>query len=118
MKLARLFALSVLWGLAFAGVLTQPACLHPVPNPGQVVINCSMSAVQDPAVVAKVLEALTQPDFRSRLAGLIGVVPDVTAEVIACILRSYLGQASADPSKAKQYGRAHAYLAEHGYEVP
>lgn len=118
MKHARLLALSVLWGLAFAGALTLPACPRPIPNPGQVVINCTMTAVHDPAVVAKVLDALTQPDFRSRLAGLIGVVPDVTGEVIACILRGYLGQLGADPSKAQQYGRARTYLTEHGYEVP
>ncbi len=98
-------------------LLALVGCLHPMPNPGQVVVNCTMSAVQDPAVIAKVLDALAQPDFRSRLAGLVGVVPDVTAEVIACILRSYLGQLSADPGKAQQYQRARTYLTEHGYEV-
>ena len=82
------------------------------------VLTCTMTAVQDPAVIQQVLTALAQPDFRSRLAGLIGVVPDVTAEVIACILRSYLGQVSADPTKSEQYSRARAYLTEHGYEVP
>jgi hypothetical protein len=115
MKLARLLVLAA--ALVAAPALLLPACLHGA-NPGKVVITCTMSAVEDPAVVAKVLDALAQPDFRSRLAGLIGVVPDVTAEVIGCILRRYLGQLSADPHQATQYQRARAYLTEHGYEVP
>jgi hypothetical protein len=101
-----------------AAVGLLAACLHPAPNPGAVVLTCTMTAVQDPAVVSKVLAALAQPDFRAKLAALIGIVPDVTAEVIACILRSYLGKLSADPTKADQYTRARTYLTEHGYEVP
>ena len=111
MRLARIAALALL-------AATAIACPHPPPNPGKVVVDCTMAAVQDPAVIQQVLTALAEPDFRSRLAGLIGVVPGVTGEVIACILRRYLGQAGADPAKADQYQRARTYLVEHGYEVP
>lgn len=114
MRLARIVTLALLAVAAPALV----ACPHPPPNPGKVVVDCTMAAVQDPAVIQQVLTALAQPDFRSRLAGLIGVVPGVTGEVIACILRSYLGQLGADPAKADSYQRARTYLAEHGYEVP
>jgi hypothetical protein len=118
MKLARALIVAAAVGLIPGLALLFSGCPHPVPNPGQVVVNCTMAAVQDPAVIAKVLDALTQPDFRSRLAGLIGIVPGVTGEVIACILRSYLGQLGADPARSGQYVRARTYLTEHGYEVP
>jgi hypothetical protein len=108
MRLARIVLLA----------LVAAACPHPLPNPGQVVVTCTMDAVRDPNVQRAVLDALLEPTFRAKLAGLIGTIPGVTAEVIACVLRSYLGQLGADPAKSQQYTRARTYLHEHGYEVP
>lgn len=97
--------------------LLATAC-PPLPNPGQVVVSCTMDAVRDPHVVQAVIDALAQGDFRAKLAGIIATLPGVTAEAVGCILRHLLGQLSADPSKAQQHQRARTYLLEHGYEVP
>lgn len=105
---------------AFLAVLALAAiaCPHPPPNPGQVVLSCAMDAVKDPAVINAVMTALAAPDWRGKLAALVGAVPGVTGEVIACVLRSFLGHLGADPARAPEYSRARAYLGEHGYEVP
>lgn len=99
-----------------AAILAASACPHPPPNPGQIVVSCTMDAVKDPAVIARVMDALAQPDFRAKIAGIIATIPGVTGEVVACIIRSYLGQMGADPARAQQYERGRAYLREHGYE--
>ncbi len=98
--------------------LSLPACLHPVPNPGQVVISCTMDAVKDPKVLDAVMNALAQPNFEAALLGLIDPAIGVTAEVVACVLHSFLGKLGADPAKSQQYSRARTYLSHHGYETP
>jgi hypothetical protein len=114
-KIARVLLLAA---VAASPSLLLLGCPHPVPNPGQVVLSCTMDAVKDPKVLQAVMDALAAPDWRGKLASLIGVVPGVTGEVIACVLRSFLGQLGADPAKAQQYSRARTYLHEHGYEAP
>jgi hypothetical protein len=95
-----------------------PGCVRPLPNPGAVVVSCTMDAVRDPKIVDAVMDALARPDFAAALASLISPAIGVTGEVIACILHSYLGKLSADPQHPERYGRARSYLQSHGYEVP
>jgi hypothetical protein len=98
-------------------LLLTSSCIHPLPNPGQVVVSCTMDAVHDPALRDAVFKALASANFAAALANLISPAVGATAEVIACILHSYLGKLSADPNKTLQYQRARSYLREHGYEV-
>lgn len=114
MSLLRLVALALL--------ITTPtvfigSCVHPLPNPGAVVVSCTMDAVKDPAVINAVMSALVQPGFAAILASLVNPAIGVTTEVIACILHSYLGKLSADPRHPERYQRARIYLHDHGYEV-
>lgn len=89
-------------------------------NPGKVIVSCTMDAVNDPKVLEAVLSALAAADFRAALASLIIPAGRITAEVIACVLRSILGneKLGATPAGAEKRMRARAYLAEHGYVVP
>lgn len=93
-------------------------CQHPIPNPGQIILSCAMDAVNDPVIVNAVLKAIANGDWPSAVASIIGRVPGATAEVIACVLQSFLTRVGADPAKAVQREHARAYLQQHGYEVP
>lgn len=115
--------MSLLRVVALALLVTAPAfligsCVHPLPNPGAVVVSCTMDAVKDPAVIQAVMNALAKSDFASAIASLINPAIGVTGEVIACILHSYLGKLSADPQHPERYSRARSYLQDHGYGVP
>lgn len=116
MRLAHFVTVALLAVALPSSIL--PACGHLPPNPGQVAVSCTMEAVHDPAVIERVLAALEQSDFRSKLAGIIATIPGVTSEVVACIVRSFMGRLGADPARAKSYANAHTYLQEHGYEAP
>jgi len=104
--------------IACVAFLLLAACPHPLPNPGQVVLTCGMAEASDPKVVQAVLDALAAPDFRGKLAALVGALPGVTAEVIACVLESYLGRPAATPEDNGRHERARTYLREHHYEAP
>ncbi len=97
---------------------TASACVHPLPNPGAVVLTCTMDAVKDPALRDAIFNALAKADFASAIASLINPALGVTAEVVACVLHSFLGKLAGDPANAGRYQRARQYLESHGYAVP
>lgn len=115
MSLLRIVALAL---LATTPAFLIGSCVHPLPNPGAVVVSCTMDAVKDPAILDAVMAALSQPNFAAALASLVNPAIGVTTEVIACILHSYLGKLSADPHHPERYQRARTYLHDHGYEAP
>jgi hypothetical protein len=93
-------------------------CPRPLPDPGTVIVSCTMDAVKDPKVVQAVMNALGQPNFAAALAALISPALGITSEVIGCILHSYMAKAGADPGQPELRQRAREYLKSHGYEVP
>lgn len=94
------------------------ACVHPTPNPGQVVLSCVTDASKDPKLLDALLDALAKPNFMTAITSLIDPALGWTAEVVACALHSFLGKVAATPTNALERQHARAYLKAHGYEVP
>jgi hypothetical protein len=103
--------------LFLAAILFLGACLHPVPDPGAIVISCTMDAVKDPKLVDALTHALQQSDWRTAIMSLINPAAGVTAEVVACVLKSLLGRLGVDPTRTQETRRARTYLTEHGYQL-
>ena len=102
--------------LLLAAVLTT-ACIHPMPNPGQVVLSCAMDAAKDPHIKEQILDALTQGNFESILLGLLNPALGITEATVLCIIHSFIGTLGADPSRAAQYQHARAYLLARGVQL-
>jgi hypothetical protein len=118
MKLLRIVTLALL--VTTPALLMGSACPRPLPDPGTVIVSCTMDAVHDAKIIQAILDAAAQPNFMAALASLVSPALGITAEVIACVLHSYMAKASASPDRAHPeiYQNARSYLKAHGYEVP
>jgi hypothetical protein len=91
------------------------ACIHPMPNPGQVVISCGWDAVSDPRIKQEILDALAQANFEAAILSLINPGLGITEAFVICFLKSYLATpgAGADSVRAQH---ARAYLQRRGVQ--
>ena len=91
------------------------ACIHPMPNPGQVVISCGMDAVKDPAIRQEILDALAQANFESAVLALINPALGITEAVVLCFIKSYLATPGAHVgAESVRAQHARAYLERRG----
>ena len=114
--------MKLLLTLVLLAAVVTPACVHPTPDPGTIVVSCVTDASKDPKLLEALLNALAQPNFIAAITSLISPALGWTAEVVACALHSFLGVANdkpgATPVGATEREHARAYLRVRGYQVP
>jgi hypothetical protein len=94
--------------LLLVAALTLTACPHTGPGPSipSAIIKCAKDEIQNKGVtlIPKVNDALQRDDWSDRLLALIDASAGVTADVLACVVRSvlgdYLAASQANPSDA------------------
>jgi len=112
--------------LCILACLTLTACPHGGPGPSvpSALIQCATEEIQNKGIglIPKVNDALQHDDWSSRLLGLVDATVGITADVLACTVRSVLqqhqaaAQANPDDTISKRSAeRAQQFLDEQKY---
>ena len=111
---------------AFIVALLLTGCPKPLPDGStpSSIIDCTRDAVRQNAlsIIPKVNDALLAADWRTALLALIDPAVGITADVLACVVRSVMSQRAqaidANPNDAVSLvarDRAATFIVEQGY---